>query len=83
MSALAGYRALVAEHGPCLCNEVTCYGDIEDRELDDPTCLLCHYLNPDWPCPAEEDADLFFFDPDEAELGRPIVDVQLPDFKEI
>jgi hypothetical protein len=53
------YRARVALWGPCVCDGITCVS-----EADDDTgpwfsrfCRLCHYLDPEWPCPAEDDAD--------------------------
>lgn len=58
-STAAAYLDLVATYGQCICNSVACYGDFDgdpDIKAGDE-CLLCHYLDVEWPCPAEDDAD--------------------------
>lgn len=55
-STSADYLDMVAIYGGCVCNDISCYGDIDDCGAEDG-CLLCHHLDPEWPCPAEEDAD--------------------------
>lgn len=51
---VAGYLTRVSLWGQCVCDEDSCAG--EDCSTD-RYCALCHHLDPEWPCPAEEDAD--------------------------
>lgn len=58
-STAALYLELVDTYGHCICSAVACYGDFDgddDIKAGDE-CQLCHHLDPEWPCPAEEDAD--------------------------
>ena len=55
-SSAAAYLDLVATHGRCVCTDGMCLGDVEDFPIDEG-CLLCHHLDPEWSCPADEDAD--------------------------
>lgn len=54
-SSAAEYLELVETYGGCVCTDISCYGDIDDRGVEEG-CLLCRHLDPEWPCPAETDA---------------------------
>lgn len=52
-STAAEYLQLVDLYGACVCDDWSCHDDLRDGD----GCLLCNHLDPEWPCPAEADAD--------------------------
>lgn len=43
----------VPDGAVCTCTTEACYGDDEGNDL----CVVCHHLDPECPCPAEEDRE--------------------------